>query len=296
MPGPVATAQGTVIMPVPAAVCGYRYQAGTPGTAQACSCGTFAVGLCQSCSVPVCGNCSLMAGGQRLCQPCAQARKARQAEEERERNRLAVDAAVDAIKEKPDPLERLLRIAWFLDKYEGRTDAWQAVRPRYPRGQWDSAAVGRWFAAKAEALGVKPGRRLQTYIARPAAQLVLLLGMPGYVPGPEIPCWSFEEGSTETRTVTPDCRMSDTLARPYTVAEWAYVLRDGSVVIYEPAPGKPRSGPKPRIDVSGTEKIRPTGLNEHALIQMAVLLSMTDQRPGLKVKHKPLSYGPRGLL
>src|ERR1700734_336703 len=81
VPGPVATAQGTVIMPVPATVCSHRYQAGTPVTTQVCSCGTFAVGQCRDCNDPVCGDCSLVITSQRLCKPCAKAREARHADE-----------------------------------------------------------------------------------------------------------------------------------------------------------------------------------------------------------------------
>ena len=279
-------------MPVPGAVCGHRYQAGQPGTAQVCSCGTFAIGLCQDCGNPVCGDCSLIVAGQRLCRPCAKSRQTRQADRERAEDRSAVDAVIDAIKAKPDPIERLLRIAWFLDKYEGREDAWTTVCPEHPRGRWDSAAVGRWFAAKADALGVQPTAELATYVARPAGRLTLMLGMPGYDRGPGLPCWSFREGSTQTRTVTPDSRMNDSSSEPYTVTEWAHVLRDGGVVTYHGPPVKPRTGrPKPRDDVAGTETIRPSGLNEHALVLMASLLGLTDERPGLKVRSKPFTYG-----
>lgn len=245
VPGPVATAEGTVVMPVPGAVCGHRYQAGQPGTAQVCSCGTFAIGLCQDCGDPVCGDCSLMVGGQRLCYPRAKARQSRQAGKERADDRSAVDAVIDAIKGKPDAIERLVRIAWFLDKYEGREGAWTAACPEYPRGRWDSAAVGRWFAAKADALGVKPTAALQTYVARPAGRLILMLGMPGYDRGPDIPCWSFREGSTETRTVRPESRMNDSSSEPYTVTEWARVLRDGRVVTYTPRHSSRGADPGP---------------------------------------------------
>lgn len=280
-------------MPVPGGVCGHRYQAGRPGTARVCSCGTFAIGLCQDCGDPVCGDCSLMVGGQRLCTRCAQARQIRQADRERAGDRSAVDAVIDAIKGKPDPVERLVRIAWFLDKYEGRDDAWTATCPEYPRGRSDSAAVGRWFAAKADALGVQPTAALQTYVARPAGRLTLMLGMPGYDRGPDIPCWSFREGSTETRTVRPESRMNDSSSEPYTVTEWAHVLRDGRVVTYHGPPVKPRLN-KSRDDVAGTETLRPSGLNEHALVLMAALLGLTDERPGLKVRHVPRTYG--GIL
>jgi hypothetical protein len=233
-----------------------------------------------------------MTENQRLCIACAQARQARQAEEDHQRERTAVNAALQAIREKPDPVERLVRTVWFLANYEGPEDAWGLICPEYPRGQWDSAAVGHWFAGTAGSLGVKPTQMLATYVPRPAAQLFLLLGMPGYDPGPDIPCWSFKEGATETRTVTPETRMSDTSSEPYQVTEWAYVLRDGQVVTYHLPRGKPRGGPRPRIDTAGREKLRPTGLNEHAIIQMAVLLDMTDQRPGLK-KYQPITYGRR---
>jgi hypothetical protein len=278
-------------MPVPAAVCGHRYQAGTPVTTQVCSCGTFAVGLCRDCNDPVCGDCSLVVDGQRLCKPCAKSRETRQADEDRARDRSAVEAVIATIKGKPEAVERLLRIAWFLDKYEGRADAWEVTCPEYPKGRWDSAAVGRWFAAKAGAVGVSPTAALRTYVARPAARLSLMLGASGYDSGPDIPCWSFREGSTETRTVTPDVRMSDSLSEPYTVTEWAHVLRDGRVVTYDPPPLKPRGGPRPRHDVAGTETMRPTGLNEQGIILMAALLGLTDERPGLKVRDRPVSYG-----
>jgi hypothetical protein len=247
--------------------------------------------MCLDCGNPVCGDCSVMANGQRVCRPCAQGRQTRQADEERERDRAAVDAVIEAILDKPDPFERLLRIAWFRDSYEGRPEAWQAACPEIPEGRWDSAALGRWFAAKADALGVGPTASLVTYVARPAAQLLLLLRMPGYDPGPAIPCWSFREGSTTTRTVTPDVTRSDSFTEPYTVTEWAHILRDGRVVTYDPPPSNPRGGPRPRFDVAGTEALRPTGLNLHAVVLMATLLGMTDARPGLKKKQAPLSYG-----
>lgn len=277
-------------MPVPGAVCGHRYHAGQPGTGQVCSCGTFAIGLCQDCGNPVCGDCSLIVSGQRLCYPCAKARQARQADRERGEDRSAVDAVINAIKAKPDPVERLVRIAWFLDKYEGREDAWTAACPEHPRGRWDSAAVGRWFAAKADALGVQPTAELATYVARPGGRLTLMLGMPGYDRGPGLPCWSFREGSTQTRTVRPESRMNDSSSEPYTVTEWAHVLRDWRVVTYHVPPMKARTGrPHPRHDVAGPETLRPSGLNEHALVLMAALLGLTDERPGLKVK--PRTYG-----
>ena len=291
VPGPVATVGGTVIMPVPAAVCGYRYQAGTPGTTPLCSCGTFAIGVCQDCNAPVDGDCSLVMDGQRLCRPCAQTRQARQAEDERARDRGAVDAVIDAVKTKPDPIERLLRIAWFLDKYEGRQDAWKAACPEYPRGAWDSAAIGRWFAARAVALGVKPTKMLPTYVARPVARLTLMLGAPGYDSGPDIPCWAFREASTDIRTVKPRDARFDNFTEPYDVTQWAHVLRDGRVVTYDPPPLKARGGPRARDDVAGTEILRPTGLNETGIVLMAALLDLTDERPGLKVKHRPINYG-----
>jgi hypothetical protein len=261
-------------------------------SAQVCSCGTFAIGLCQDCGDPVCGDCSLMVGGQRLCHPCVKARQTRQADKERADDRSAVDAVIDAIKGKPDPVERLVRIAWFLDKYECREDTWTAACPEYPRGRRDSAAVGRWFAAKADTLGVKPTAALQTYAARPAGRLTLMLGMPGYDRGPDIPCWSFREGSTDTQTFRPESRMNDSSSEPYTVTEWAHVLCDGRVVTYHGPPLKPRTGrPDPRRDVAGTETLRPSGLNEHALVLMAALLGLTDERPGLKVRHEPQTYG-----
>lgn len=257
---------------------------------QVCSCGTFAVGLCRDCGDPVCGDHSLMAGGQRVCLQCAQVRQDRQVREERAADRSGVDAVIDTIRRMPDPVERLLRVTWFLDKYEGREDTWESACPEYPRGGWDSAAVGRWFAAKADALGVGPTASLKTYVARPAAQLTLLLGMAGYNPGPDIPCWSFRNGSTWTRAVTPDSRMSDSSTEPYMVTEWAHVLRDGRVVTYAGPPLKPRGGPRPRMDVAGLETLRPSGLNEHALVLMAALLGMTDERPGLKAKYVRPGY------
>ena len=284
-------------MPVPAAVCGHRYQAGTPVTTQVCSCGTFALGLCQDCGAPVCGDHSRMVSSHRICKSCAQARQVRQADEDRLSARSAVDSVVDAIRGKPDPIERLLRIAWFLNRYEGRKDAWQAACPEHPKDRWDSAAVGRWFVAKADVLGVKPTAALQTYVARPGGRLSLMLGMPGYDPGPDIPCWSFREGSTETRTVRPESRMSDSSNEPYTITEWAHIMRDGRVVTYHGPPMKPRTGrPNPRNDVAGNEIIRPSGLNEHALVLMAALLGLTDERPGLKVRYEPPTYeGIRGM-
>ena len=292
VPGPVATPQGTAIMPVPALTCGLRYQAGSAGDARTCSCGTYAVGLCKDCIDPVCGDHSLMTGNQRLCTACAEARQARQADKERGRERTAVKAALEAIRERPDPVERLVRIAWFLDNCEAPEDAWNLACPEYPRGQWDSAAVGRWFATAAGRLGFRPTRMLPTYIPRPAARLFLLLGMPGYDPGPDIPCWSFEEGSTESRLVTPNVTKRH-VQRAYQVTEPACVLYDGRVVTYHSPGGKPRYGPRPRIDTAGREELRAAGLNQHALVQMAVLLGMTDQLPGLKKKYKPINYTRR---
>lgn len=199
---------------------------------------------------------------------------------------------IDAIRRNPDPVERLVRIAWFLDNYEGRADAWATACPEYPRGRWDSAAVGRWFAAKADALGVPPTAALPTYVACPAPRLTLMLGMPGYDRGPDIPCWSFRDGSTETRTVRPESRMNDSSSEPYTVTEWAHVLRDGRVVTYAGPPVKRRFGrANPRDDVAGTETIRPSALSEHALVLMAALLGLTDERPGLTVRYEERSYG-----
>jgi hypothetical protein len=289
VPGSVAAPSGPAILPDMVLTCGRRYQVGSAEGAPICSCGTFAVGLCKDCADPVCGDHSLMGGNQRLCTICTEARKSRQAEEERERERAAVKAALEAIREKPDPVERLVRIAWFLNNFEAPGDAWSLACPEYPRGQWDSAAVGLWFAATANGLGVQPARMLPTYIPRPAAQLFLLLGMPGYDPGPDIPCWSFDEGAA----VAPDTTRSGTSSGPYQVTEPACVLYDGRVVTYHSPGGIPRYGPwhRPRVDTAGREKLRPAGLNEHALIQMAKLLGMTDQRPGLK--RKPGSRPPR---
>ena len=86
--------------------------------------------------------------------------------------------------------------------------------------------------------------------------------------------------------------MSDSSNEPYTVTEWAHIMRDGRcVVTYHDTPMKPRTGrPNPRNDVSGTEIIRPSGLNEHALVLMAALLCLTNERPGLKVRYEPPTY------
>lgn len=37
--------------------------------------------------------------------------------------------------------------------------------------------------------------------------------------------------------------------------------------------------------------MRPTGLNEQGLVLMAALLGLTDERPGLKARHRPINYG-----
>ena len=154
-------------MPVPGGRCAERYQAGTPTGAETCSCGTFAVGLCQDCGAAACGDHSLLAAGQRVCMACAAARRERQADEKRAAETTAVDAVIDAIKAKPDPVERLLRISWFLDKYEGRLVCLADACPEYQEGRWDSAAVGHWFPARADALGVEPTSALQHLPAPP---------------------------------------------------------------------------------------------------------------------------------
>ena len=71
------------------------------------------------------------------------------------------------------------------------------------------------------------------------------------------------------------------------MTEWSHVLRDGRVVHYAPPPLKLCGGPRPRHDVAGRETIAPTGLNAHALVLMAALLGLTDERPGLKVMVRP---------
>ena len=139
---------------------------------------------------------------------------------------------------------------------------------------------------------MKPTAALPTYVARPAARLALMLGAPGYESGPDIPCWSLREGATEIRTATPDGRMDGgILDEPYTVTQWAHILRDGRVVTYDPPPLKSRGGPRTREDVAGTEIMRPTGLNEGGIVLMAALFGLTDERPGLKAKPKPINYG-----
>lgn len=60
---------------------------------------------------------------------------------------------------------------------------------------------------------------------------------------------------------------------------------------YDPPPFKPRGGPRPRHDVAGTEIMRPTGLSENGIVLMAALLGLTDERPGLKAKPPPNTYG-----
>jgi hypothetical protein len=191
---------------------------------------------------------------------------------------------MQAIRSVPDPIERLLRICYFLDKYEGRPDTWVTACPECPPGEWDSAVVGRWFAAKAVSQGVKPTSALRTYVKRPAARLI---GRPGYEPASEIPCWSFREGSTETRAVE-DRNIDSRADRMYTVTLWAHVLLDGSVIAYEPPPVKMR-GPDRQVNGPGT--ITPSALSEHALVLMAGLLGLTDDLPGMKVRHQEIAYG-----
>jgi len=190
--------------------------------------------------------------------------------------RAANGTVISTIRTIADPIERLLRIAYFLDKYEGNPDTWATVCPEYPPGRWDSVAVGRWFAAKARSQGIGPTSVLQTYIKRPGGWP---LGKPTYVPDKRIPCWSFREGSTEITThEDPDLDSSE---RTYTVTEWANVLLDGQVVTYKL--------PEAFGGMTGPETITLTGLNLHALILMAALLGLTDDRPGLKPVDRGLS-------
>lgn len=65
--------------------------------AEACSCGTFAIGRCVDCSRAVCGDCSLLRDGRRLCRECSAASDRRVEAQRAEQARIrAEEAAVAA--------------------------------------------------------------------------------------------------------------------------------------------------------------------------------------------------------
>jgi hypothetical protein len=193
-------------------------------------------------------------------------------------------AAVDGIGATPDPIERLLRVAYFTDRYGSHKNAWVKMCPEYEKDAWDSAAVGRWFARKAQTLGVPPTSSLNVYRFYP---LGLLAGKLEFRPKGELPCWSFREGSTKTRSATDTTADSD---RYYTVTEWAHILLDGRVVAYQ----VPRHRVHGLDDYEASrERILPSGLNRRALILMAALLSLTNDVPGLSPapRQQPQLFG-----
>ena len=168
--------------------CGASYQEGAPASGAAtCACGTFAIGICQECGAPVCGgrSCSSMYGGRRLCSACV----TRVATEERDRTEQEALAQRQARRAREigrlealgDPIEHLVAsVGWLLGK--DSSAAWPdhrdetaldfarlnaavlasgdhlefddrrgwSIASRDGRWPWDSAALGRWFAARAD--------------------------------------------------------------------------------------------------------------------------------------------------
>lgn len=139
-----------------------------------CACGTFAIGQCGDCGKPVCGDHSVL-GTPRRCLDCHAALVA---------SELATadaehDAGVAGLAAIADPSERLVRAAKrFTRRTGGALGAVPSVvlspqnRADFVRvcpevdvdalgvlnsvAPWDSLAVGRWFAARAAATGVRP--------------------------------------------------------------------------------------------------------------------------------------------
>jgi hypothetical protein len=213
-----------------------------------------------------------MTAGQRVCGPCAQTRRDR----ENAARRAAHDTVIAEIRAAADPVERLLRVSRYHDKYEAESDTWALACPEWPPGGWDSAAVGRWFAARATSTGVQPTSELLTYVKRPRTLLARTLQ---YEPGAALPRWSFKKGSAELKTISD-------LEGSYTIPQWAHVLLDGQVVTWDPPPRKSLHNRSRTSIVTGPERIAPTELSMGALVLMARILGMSDDNPGLPPKRR----------
>jgi hypothetical protein len=262
---PVRTAAGVTMMGV-SVVCGNRYQLGSPmPAAQACSCRTFSIGTCHDCGRPVCGDHSRLDGGQRVCLDCIQDRRRQEQDVRDTAHNAAHQAAIAEMRALADPTERLLRIAWYQDNFDGLSADWGIVCPEYTQDNWDSAAVGRWFAARAASLGIPP-TVMRMGMKRPFS--TMFGHRAKYSPGTEISYWSL-----------PRSRYRASL-------DWVgEILPDGRVVRLERCHTDYPSTPGVSTVV---KEIRSANLNMNALILMAEMLKLTVDKPGLRRKKKSL--------
>lgn len=199
-------------------VCGTEYQEGPTvgGDAPKCRCMTYAIGACAECERPICGDHSSLVGGKRLCDSCggrvlAQAAELQRREDEArsaqqaEATRAAREAALDDVRRREDPTERLLRALWlFSESNPGSPDRdpathqcdEEALRDLLPdlfqpdvpislgtKPPWDSKAVAAWFAARSTI----PPHPKAVAVSRPG----VLGSQVKWVPG-----WSLPGGST----------------------------------------------------------------------------------------------------
>jgi len=243
-------------------------------TPQTCSCGTFSIGVCQDCGKLVCRDHSRLEGGQRICDSCIQERRSRDQAAQEAAHDAAHQAVIAEMRAIADPIERLLRIAWYQENFEGLADDWHTVCPEYSPDGWDSVAVGRWFAVRAIDQGI-PTRAERIGIKRPLS--TMFGNRAKYNVGPEIRSWSFR--SRQQHKNWP-----------------GVILSDGSVV--QLRQGQADYTATSDRDYTIVESITPARLDMNALILMAEALGLTVDRPGLRRIQHPFVYGvirgPRG--
>ena len=261
-------------VPVPgSASCGHRYQEGAPVSATGtCTCRTFAIGTCGQCGRPICGDHSRLADDERVCVTCLQAR-AEQARDVVASSHAEVIAGLKAV---ADPLERLLRTAWYVDAtynsgagqgatgagvddlYEvfpeftaapsGRIRLDRPVR-KAPKDHWDTAASGRWFVSTAARRGMRPPDKISVVTIKERR-----FSTPVITGEQVLPCWNFGAH------VLPDGRV---------VRGEVNLLRGMSLV---------------QFSLNQFTDLHPAELDLDALAYMAAALGLKTSQPGLPAR------------
>lgn len=223
---PAQTPSGMQIIPS-SAVCGHRYQPGRAVVGASCGCGTYAVGVCAECGRGVCGDHS-HAGDVRTCTDCDTVERERVLREAERFRTESHDRVIATLTEVPDPLERLLRVAWYLVRATALSERTGAsdedlhvVVPELDGGTWETTEVADWFLDRAAEQGLEPPDRLSLGVKR-FSWTRALAGHAGsyYEPGPSQPAWRLPGASTHERV--------DDQLRTHRLD--AYVLPDAQVL------------------------------------------------------------------
>ena len=248
VPRPVGP--GGAVQPVPTSYPhGEMYYDASVEPIAVCPCGQYAVTVCGNCRRYRCPTCQ--PAGSQVCIDCA-AEVAPPAGTDRE-------GLLGRVARIPDPTERLLQAAMVLDQDPGDDIYaalyrvcpflpvlpgivyWEPLEPVFPPGPqwvpWDSGMVGRWFAGRAAAQGLRPG--FQITEGRVFSQVAY--------------GWRLLAGST----VREEDGFTDT----------AFLLTSGAIV-RAVAPEERRPG------LIATRRTEPTGLNLMALAELGGLLGL----------------------